>query len=352
MAEAEKRQKNRHISTILRICIAALAVYFVFRGEDLGHLAKRLLGTNPLVFAAAVGLFVISQLIFVLRWSLLLMAQQIRISFWAAVKLHFLGLFYNNCLPGSVGGDFLRAWYVTKHTDKKLEAALSVFVDRAIGFGCTIAMASFFYWVVLGAGEAGDFAVSRRVGGSSFFEENRGIFVIVLAIAAIGVGGLCVHKKGRRLLLSAWQLVRDHGLRMIKKIVTAIHLYCRKPLILAAAVLLAVTCQSVAIVSIWLIGRERGVDAHIKYYFAFFPISWVLGALPISIGGVGIVEGGLKVLFGKVSTVLQEDRVLPGLIQRAVWLASSLPGLFIHVKGAHLPKEKVDFFVDSEQSLD
>jgi len=132
MAQA-KGKKKKYISYILRFAVAAVALYIAFRGEDLGQVAEVLLGLKLWVLAAVLGIFFISQLIFVARWNMLLRVQSIKIGFWSAVRLHLLGLFYNNCLPTSVGGDFLRAWYVTRHTDKKLEAALSVFVDRAVG---------------------------------------------------------------------------------------------------------------------------------------------------------------------------------------------------------------------------
>ena len=91
----------------------------------------------------------------------------------------------------------------------------------------------------------------------------------------------------------------------------------------------------------WLIGRELGIDVHIKYYFVFFPIAWILGALPISIGALGIWEGTLNLMFGK-STL--------ALCHRIIWLFGSLPGVVIHLIGAHLPKEK-DFFIDYTKSV-
>ena len=152
MTEVEKSRHHRHLWAFLRVVVAVIAVWWLFRGEDLGELVGIFKGLNILVFIGALVLYVIAQLIFVLRWWVMLRAQHIRIDYGAAVKLHFLGLFYNNCLPGSVGGDLLRAWYVTKHTEKKVEAVLSVFVDRAIGLSCTVVIAGFCYWLILRGG--------------------------------------------------------------------------------------------------------------------------------------------------------------------------------------------------------
>lgn len=350
MAQASKKRKTRHIFTILRICVAAGAIYFVFKGEDLGQLGRIFLGMNWFVFALAVCLYACCQFIFVFRWSLLLRTQRIHIGYWIALRLHFLGLFYNNCLPGSVGGDLLRAWYITHHTEKRLEAALSVFVDRAIGLGCTVVLAGLFYWLILsGRGDA-DFAISRNLSEQKSLYDYWWVLPAVFAAFTIVIAAIGSNKKGRSLLRRIYDLVRKKGIMIIKRLITAARLYCNKPFTLLAAIFLTFFIQSLAIISIWIVGKERGIDADLRYYLAFFPISWVIGTFPISIGGAGIVEGGLKVLFSKVPTVLKEHRVVPGLIQRGIWLIISLPGLIIHLKGAHLPADKGEIIIDSEQS--
>ena len=141
--------KRKRVFLFFRLAVVAAAIIFgiVWVTVDVGwgNLARTFLGINIGVFASIVGIFVLSQVIVGLRWWLLLRSQSIFIPFFSAVKLHFLGLFYNNCMPGAVGGDLIRAWYVTKYTDKRFEAALSVFVDRAIGLLSTIIIAAFSY---------------------------------------------------------------------------------------------------------------------------------------------------------------------------------------------------------------
>jgi hypothetical protein len=99
----------------------------------------------------------------------------------------------------------------------------------------------------------------------------------------------------------------------------------------------------------WLIGKDMGVTADIKYYFIFFPISWLLGTLPISVGGVGVMELWLKMMFVRVCAVPENPAFALASSQRILWIIGSLPGVVIHLIGAHLPK---DFFVDHNKSID
>jgi len=343
-----KGKKNKYISYSLRFAVAAVALYIAFRGEDLGQVAEVLLGLKLWVLAAVLGIFFISQLIFVARWNMLLRVQSIKIGFWSAVRLHLLGLFYNNCLPTSVGGDFLRAWYVTRHTDKKVEAALSVFVDRAVGLTGMFIMAFFCYWFIPAEGQEGLFEPSYKIDPAQMLSQHRWTFLTIAAVFGAVFVAFITNAKGRELLRRGYSFVRLRSAEVINKVYNAIRIYYKKKLALVFALLLTFCCQGVFIVGMWLAGREIGLTVHPKYYFIFFPISWLLGTIPISVGGLGIMEGGLKVMFSRVSIVSDEHVLALALCQRFTLLVGSLPGVVIHLIGAHLPKE---FFIDYNKPI-
>lgn len=342
MAQARVRSK-KYISYLVRFGVAGAALYLAFRGEDLGQIAEVLLGLNLWVFAAAVGIYVIGQLIFVTRWCVLLKVQSIRIGFWPAVRLHFLGLFYNNCLPGAIGGDVPRAWYVTKHTDKKLEAALSVFVDRVIGLTGMLIMAFCCYWFVPEEGRQEGFNLSFELGFVRRLSEYKWELIGAGAVFVLAIALVTSNLRGRVWLSRSLERVRRHGALMLSRVRQSIRIYCHKPLTIAYALLLTFCCQSMHVIAMWLVGREIGITAPAKYYFVFFPLSWLLGTLPISVGGLGIMEGWLKVMFMRVGTMSGKEALALALCQRLIMLLASLPGALIHLIGAHLPK---DFFVD------
>ena len=347
MPKSEKK-KSRYISYLLRFAVAGGALYLIFRGENLKQIADVLLGLHLWVFAAALGFYVAGQLIFVARWSLLLRVQSIKIGFWPAVRLHFLGLFYNNCLPGAIGGDLPRAWYVTKHTDKKLEAALSVFVDRAIGLTGMLIMAFGCYWFVPEKSREEGFNFSFDINIVQRISEYRW-FVISFVIALTGIFLFFVlNSKGRILLSRGIKYIQRRGLLILNKVRDSIRIYCKKWLAIILALLLTFCCQGMSVIAVLLIGREIGIDVNAKYYFIFFPISWLLGAVPISVGGIGIMEGWLKIMFMRVGTITSDNALALALSQRFIMILASLPGAVIHLIGAHLPK---DFFIDYNEPL-
>ena len=336
---ADSGKKNKHIGHLIRIAVAAGALYFAFRGESIKDIAKIFGNLNIFVFLAALGLYVLGQFLFVFRWLTLLRVQGISINYFAALRLHFLGLFYNNCLPGAVGGDVLRAWYVTKHTEKKVEAVLSVFVDRAIGLVCTIAMAFLSYWLIPAAGSGAGLKL-----GADFHIASLAIKLLIavgvmVMLAAGFVAIMYYNRRLRPIFLKYAFILSLKWMFWAGRVIKAVKLYCTKPFSLLFAVLLSFICQAMPIYGLYLIGRNLGIEAHIKYYYVFFPLSWIIGIIPISVGGAGVVELGLKGLFGKVAQVTASQGLILALAQRLTWLLTSIPGVIIHITGKHLPDE-------------
>lgn len=351
MADA-KIKKKKHIFLLLRVAVVAAglawAVVWLCREQRWQNLTDVFHQMNIWLFAAALALFMVSQIIVGFRWWLLLRTQSVFIKFVASVKLHFLGLFYNNFLPSSVGGDLIRAWYVTKHTENKFQAALSVFVDRAIGLASTLSIAVFFYWLFLSNQDCGLAALGNYKDVLKLAAEYKLVIFSFIAVLAVIFCALFLHSTSRAMLKRTWSYFAARLLTIIGKAKSAAVFYFRRPLTILAVFALTVFLQLIVITGFWLLGSNMGIEAGIKYYLVFFPMTWVLGALPVSVGGAVVVEGGLVTLFTHFAGVSVEKALAIALCQRLVWMLASLPGAIIHLFGAHLPK---DFSVDYNEPI-
>ncbi len=276
-----KVKKSKYIFLFLRIAVVLggiiCGIVWVSKGQRWANLKQIFLQMNLWIFALSLGIFVIGQVIVGFRWWLLLRSQSVFIEFFAAVRLHFLGLFYNNYMPGSVGGDLIRAWYVTRHTDKRFEAALSVFVDRAIGLLSTLIIAAFFYMLFLRGRSS--VITSSGSGQGGFFKsvaEHKWIILwVVVAVTAVFCA-LLLYRPYRAMLKNVWGHICRHGLRMIKKLIDAIIIYCSKPLTILTVFGLTVFLQIMVITGFWFLGVNLGIEADLRYYYVFFTLTWIL----------------------------------------------------------------------------
>ncbi|MHC4626118.1 MAG: lysylphosphatidylglycerol synthase transmembrane domain-containing protein [Planctomycetota bacterium] len=351
MPEAEAN-KSKRIFLFLRLAVVvggiALAIIWVCDEQRWAELKAIFGQMSKLVFACTLLIFGLSQLLIGVRWWLLLRTQGIFISYWTAVRLYLLGWFYNNVMPSSVGGDLVRLWYVTRHTDRKFEAALSVLVDRAIGLASTLIIATFFYVVFLRSeGKKIDFAAGSGL-LESLLRHRWWLLSIGLALVSL-FAVLLLFGRGRVMLKALWSRLCRHARAALKKLGNAGLLYGRKPVAVLAAFALTVVLQIMQITGFWFLGANLGIEAGIKYYYVFFTLVWVIGAIPVSIGGAVVIEVALASLFVKFAGVDETSAAALALCQRFVWIVASLPGAVIHLAGAHLPR---DFFVDCDESID
>jgi len=137
------KSKTKHILAVVKVLLAVGLLAWVFR--DVNPSPSSFLATlrraRPGLLACALAGFVASLVIIALRLRLLLRTQRIEIRLWEVIRLTFLGQFFNAVVPGVVGGDLVKAYYVMKHTPHKGAAMVTVFVDRLMGLTELVALA-------------------------------------------------------------------------------------------------------------------------------------------------------------------------------------------------------------------
>lgn len=74
-----------------------------------------------------------STLLTFVRWHILVRAQDLPFTMTSAVRLGFVGTFTSTFLPGSVGGDIIKAAFLCREQQRRTVAVATVLADRLIG---------------------------------------------------------------------------------------------------------------------------------------------------------------------------------------------------------------------------
>jgi glycosyltransferase 2 family protein len=284
----------------------------------------------------AVVVYFFAQTVLAGRWLLLLRVQGIHISLYQVIKLTYLGLFYNNMMPGSVGGDLLKGWYITHHSDQtlRIEAAVTVFVDRLTGLIGMVMVA------VLAS-----FVIGSQITYDSPYGQIQIRWVIWAIFAAmVGVSIVFLSRHVRRLLLLSYLLEKLPFARFLRKADNAIRIYRHHIPTMLISLLITAVIQWTAIAAVWMLSQSLHFD---KVTFVqcliIMPIVWVIGvAIPVP-GGLGIIEGLITYLFclainpenpGQAT----EQALALAMLNRIMICTCSLPGALVPVFGGHLPK--------------
>ncbi len=87
---------------------------------------------HGLYLLLAFGVFTASVLVTLVRWYFLVRALDLPFTLGGALRVGLLGIFYSTVLPGSVGGDIVKAAVLARGQSRRTAAVATVLMDRAI----------------------------------------------------------------------------------------------------------------------------------------------------------------------------------------------------------------------------
>jgi glycosyltransferase 2 family protein len=273
-------------------------VLSTFRHLDLSRLLLAVLAFGPAIFLMSV------------RWQMLLRMSEVRIAFGTIVRLHYMGFFFNMFMPGGLGGDVIKAVYVTGHSPgKKAEAATMVLVDRVIGLVGLLLIAGTVILI--------DY---RKFGGIAL---EVGLLSLMIVVGAF----LFFSAKFRKFVRYERIIAILPRSDVLKRIDTVLFELQGNGRVLVAALALTVFVQLVEVLGVYLAGGALGmIKAEPRHYLAFVSVGYLFNALPISFGGIGVMEGSYMEMFRNAGVATASQGFMLGVVARLLVIFWSLPG--------------------------
>lgn len=285
--------------------------------------------SEKLAFALAVG--AIPFFFTTYRWRKLLAGLGIAMSFGRAFVLNMVGAFYNTFMPGSTGGDFLKAYYAAKQApDHKTAAVMSVVVDRVLGL---IAL------IILGGTMAGYQWLSSTDHHDPVARACRRVALGAVAVLLCCVVGLVLlyTPAVRRLLTRNDRFVNSRAYQTLRKVMHVLHAYRSQPWLIIWAVLFSMPVHLTTVVSALLAGQAFGLPISAGYYFIVVPVVVLAGAIPVSPQGVGVMEAFAYYFTRQQGATLNQALALTLSIRLVAVFWNLVGGLFVLRGGYHAP---------------
>lgn len=280
---------NKTLKTLLKICVSLGALAFVFTKIDFRGTWQTICGVSPWWLAVAILVYALSQAVSSERVRLMLSAVPVKIQAKVNLKLYWLGMFYNFFLPGGVGGDGYKVFWIHRRYGTKVKPAiLALLGDRMSGLAAIL-----FYTVAYAAFRPG---LAQSV-GMPVVEELR---LWLLALIPVGAWAYWLFFKFFQRNLSTAALK-------------------------AMAVSLVVQGLQMATAAAILQGLDA--DGSQADYLFLFLLSSIASAVPVTIGGVGAREVAFMI-GSRYLCVEPSCAISLSLLFYAVSLLCSLPGIY------------------------
>ena len=116
----------------IKFAISIGLIWYLLHNIDLGAAWKRMLGANSVDLAIAAFVIAVQIIISVFRWRAVMVAIEAVLPFWQALRIYLIGLFFNQVLPSSVGGDAVRIYKSFRAGLTVKESVHGVMLERAV----------------------------------------------------------------------------------------------------------------------------------------------------------------------------------------------------------------------------
>ncbi|MBN2490571.1 MAG: flippase-like domain-containing protein [Planctomycetes bacterium] len=268
-------RRGRLAFAIRLVVSAGLITYLLWR-IPLERVLATVAASDVALLAVAFALHASGFLLSALRWRLLLTAVIRPPKLWSLMRAYLIGVFCNQFLPSTIGGDLYRSLDVAALSGLPRGQSLAVVVvERTIG-----ALALFSY------------AAAALVLGFGHLVDKPGV------VASIGVLGLLFA--GLLVLLTPWsraavrrQLARGPLARLLPALDRAFGAakdIGQRKRVLAGAVVLSLVFQLNVVIHYILVGTALGLPLGLEAYFLVIPVVLLVLQVPASLNGVGLRE--------------------------------------------------------------
>ena len=226
-----------------------------------------------LVYILLAGVLLNARVIlFGTRWQLILANFQHKATITSLTKIHFIGIFYNNFFPSSVGGDFIRGIMLKSNNISTGNIISSILIERLLGVASLllISLLSMAYVIVF----------SNELLPSGMIVQLQQIL-----IASI-LGGLLIILFNKTLASLCHKIRLDIKSGLTDhKISTTIH---------------SILIHLIGVIATYFLAISVGSTISFYYFLILYPIVIIISMVPISLNGLGLREGAFIFLFSHV----------------------------------------------------
>ena len=298
--------KNQ-ILVILKVIVSGGLIWFLLSSIDIGAAKDRILGADNVMILCAGFVLLLQMGVGGARWWAVMRAIETPLPWFELTKLFWIGGFFSQALPSSVGGDPIRIYMAYKDGLPLSKAINGVMLERVVTIiGLTILVIAVQPWFV-----------------PKLNAETQMLTLTVLALLGAGtIFGVIVLLYLDRLpeALSKFRIVRGmNALAADSRL-----LFLRLKGAVLASIFGILTHVNISL-CVFFLAMSIGVDVTWLDCMVLMPLVILVTTLPISIAGWGVREGAMVTAFALVG-VPGEGALVLSLMLGILGIVMMIPG--------------------------
>jgi len=297
---------RRLFSFLAKAAVSVLLLYLSLRRVELESIRQRLSGLD-LRWVAFILLMLCIQLpAGALRWREIVATCGAKLPLATAIRYSFIGQFFSQVLPSTVGGDAARIWLLARGGAGWPTAIYSMLIDRVVGVSAlAVLVVACLPWTLN--------LVHDPVARSVLALIGFGALAGALMFIALGVQHLRVMEKWwltRHLAAAsrlAWRLCRSAAGMRVAALSFAIHL--------------------MTVIVAW--GAAMAAHASVDFVqvsFLVLPVI-LIATIPVSIAGWGVRESAMVLAFSYAGLAASDGLIISILFGAATLAVGAIGGM-------------------------
>ena len=264
---------NTRLKFTLKLLFTITLFYLLFfHLTDIDKVIKNIKKADIWYLISAAVILIFSVMISAFRWKKLLDIKKLKVSYLTAAKEYFIGAFFNNFLPSSIGGDFSRVVGIAKITGRKTDLFSSVIIERIIGFIALLII-----------GNTGIFML--KIGDNQYIPMAALLFTITVVLIFAVLISRRLNKKICRIIEKLLPVKIGN---FIINLMTSFNTYSQDKKKLITTLFISLFFRITEGLFVYFITLSLGVEISYIYTLVLFATISVIKFLPISINGFGL----------------------------------------------------------------
>ncbi len=324
MAAKKTSESGKKLKTVLKMVISLVLLAFILYISGIEETLEKLSNANLIYLPIGVLVYVVSQVISSYRWQFLAKALGFNLPLKDYLDFYMLGMYFSLFLPGSIGGDVGRIYYLARRTGrKKREALLTLLAERGVGM-------------------IGILILTGIISLTPYAEPvPLAVRLFLLGLSAVMIIGFILLQ-----VLPMKKISAKFPDNSLIQLLVQSEVYWKDWRILAISIGLSLPVHGAMVLIHWLIAIGLDISVNPVYLVMLYGVVMMLSIIPIFFNGLGIREGGYQFLLAKVG-VASSVGLAFGLYWFAVSLFTSLLGGIVFIRG-HYKKPPEEFALATE----
>jgi len=307
---------NKKIAVLLKVIVSLGLIIFLINQVDFQGIVNILKNVDITMIIYAMILLTIQVFIATTRWQFVLKCQKIMLDYKNTLQIFWPGLFFNQAMPSSVGGDVMRGYYLKKQGITLGRATLGVLMDRLFG------MLGLVVLVVASLPLLFEL-INDPIARSGVLFIALGISLVLLFL--FFTDKLPGNFSHLRVVRGFYSLSQD-GRHCIAGHYNGL-------IILVISILI----HLISVIAVMIMAAGLGINVEWGGFLLIIPLVTLMMVVPISIAGWGVREGVMVVGFGYLG-VAPEAALALSILYGLLMLVVALPGGIVWtLKRNHTP---------------